>query len=114
LHQPIGLRLADDVEREQDIVGCAGVDEDLCLTKFLAGDPDGAGRHLQLRDRRNLVRLDVRPVADPGARHHRLHAPDVGLQAVQVDRHDGGVELTDMHVRVVLASEGWHAPPGVS
>ena len=40
LHQPVGLRLADDVEGEQDVVGDAGVNEDLDLAELLAGDAD--------------------------------------------------------------------------
>ena len=46
LHQPSVLRCADDVEGEQDVVGDAGIDEDLGLAELLAGQADGAGRDL--------------------------------------------------------------------
>ena len=64
LHQPVGLALADDVEGQKDIVADAGVDEDFRLAELLAGEPDRAGRHLHLADRRDLVGLDVRAVGD--------------------------------------------------
>ena len=63
-HEPIRLRPAEDVVGEEDVVGDAGVHEDLHLAELLARDPDGAGLDLHPPDRGDLVGLDVRPVAD--------------------------------------------------
>ena len=85
LHQPVGLLFADDVEGEQDVVGDAGIGEDLDLAELLAGDADSPGFHLHLPDRGDLVRLDVRPVAEPMRGDRRLRPRDVRFQAVEQD-----------------------------
>ena len=65
---------ADDVEREQHVVRHAGVGEHLDLAELLAGDAHRAGLHLQLAQRRDLVRLDVRTVREAVLREMPLHA----------------------------------------
>ena len=54
---------------------------------------DAAGVALHLRNVRNLVRLDVRPVRDTGGVAGRLDAGDVALDPVEVDHHRGRAEL---------------------
>jgi hypothetical protein len=94
-HQPVGLGAADDVEREQDVVGDAGVGEDFDLAQLLAGDPGRARLHLQLPERGNLVRLDVRSIGDAVLGQMRLHAADVVLHDRQIDGDGGCVEVGD-------------------
>ena len=89
------LAAAENVVGEQHVVGHPGVHEDLDLAELLAGDADGARRHLHLADGGDLVRLDVRAVADAVAGEVRLHAADVVLHDVQVDGDGGRVELAD-------------------
>ena len=99
LHQAIGLRFADDVEGEEDVVGHAGIDEDPRLAELLAGDADRAGRHLHLADLRDLVGLDVRPVADALLGKHGLNARDIRFEPVEENCHCGGVEFAHKHKR---------------
>src|SRR4030095_14769409 len=94
-HDRIVLRLAQDVEREEDVVGDAGVDEDLDFTELLTGNADRARRHLHTPDRGNLVRLDVRPVGDAVPRQVGLHAGDVVAHDVEIDGDDGRVQVRD-------------------
>ena len=93
--QPLGLGRAEDVVRQQHVVGHLGVGEDLHLAQLLAGDADRARRHLHLTDGRDLVRLDMRSVAEPVPGQVRLHAADVVRHHVQVDRHGGRLERGD-------------------
>ena len=72
VHQPAGLGRADDVEGDQQVVGDAGIDEDLGLAELLAGEARRARLDLHLADRRDLVRLDVRAVAPARGRDHAL------------------------------------------
>ncbi len=78
------LLLADQVVADQDVVD-AGFGHHLGLAELLAGDALGAGRDLQLREQRALVRLDMRPVGDAGGVAGRLDARDVALDPVHVD-----------------------------
>ena len=49
-----------------------------------------------LRDRRDLVGLDVRPVAPAVQRRSALHARDVVFQPVEQDRDGGRVEIGEI------------------
>ena len=51
------------------------------LAELLAGDADRAGRHLHLGDLRDLVRLDMRPVADALLGNHALERARYWLRA---------------------------------
>ena len=59
-----------------------------------AGNSDGAGRDLQPRQLRRLVRLDVR--AEPRAElaHDGCHPGDVAPGEIQVEQQGGGLDLT--------------------
>src|SRR5262249_59713139 len=92
-HQPVGLLFTDDVEGQEDVVGDIGFCENVDLAELLAGDPDGTGRDLHLPDRRDLVRLDVRPVALALAGDGRLDVPDVVLQPVEKDGYRRRLEV---------------------
>jgi hypothetical protein len=95
LDQPLGLEPADDVVGQQDVIGHAGVGEHLDLAQLLAGDAKGPRLHLHFPERRDLVRLDVRSVADAVLRQVRLHPLQVRLHDVEVDRHRRGIEFAD-------------------
>jgi len=85
---------AQDVGQE-DVVGDAGVHENLHLAELLTRDSDGARLHLHPPDRGNLVRLDVRPVADSMSREMGLHAADVVSHDLEIDGDDGRVQIRD-------------------
>ena len=93
--EPLGLGIAQHVVGEQDVVGDAGIRHHLDLAELLAGDADRAGIHLQLGQRRDLVRLDVRPVGEAVARERLLRAADVRLDDVEVDHDRGCIEIGD-------------------
>ena len=95
--EPLRLGRADEREGEQDVAE-AGSLHHFRLAELLARDPDRAGAHLHVRDRRQLVRLDVRPEREPVLVAVALHAGDIALDSVQVDRRDRGVELLDAHL----------------
>ena len=63
-NEAIKLRLTDEIVGQQD-VGDARVDHDLGLAKLLAIHALRAELDLQMREFRNLVRLDVRAKAKP-------------------------------------------------
>jgi len=94
-HEPLGLLAPEDVEGQENVVGDPGVGEHLHLAELLAGDADGAGPHLQLAERGNLVRLDVRTVRDAVPVEVLLHPPDVVLHDVQADRDGRRVQVFD-------------------
>jgi hypothetical protein len=91
-HQAIRLRPAEDVVAEEDVGGDTVIGEYLELADLLADDPHGSGLELHLPEGRDLVSLDVGPVADAVAVEQGLHAADVRGQDVEVDGDDGGVE----------------------
>src|SRR5262249_41803452 len=86
---------AQHVVGGQHVVGHIGVREYLDLAELLTGDADRARVDLHAADRRNLVRLDVRPVADAMTSEKRLHTPDVRFHHVEADRDDRRVEIGD-------------------
>ena len=92
-HQPIGLGAADDIEGEQHVVGHTRVGEHFHFTQLLAGDADRARLHLQLAQRRDLVRLDVGAIGDAVLGKVRLHAANVVLHDVEVDGDSRGFEV---------------------
>jgi hypothetical protein len=92
-HEALGLDQTEDVVGEQHVLGEPGIGEDLDLAQLLAGDAKGAGGELQAADGRDLVRLDVRPVADAVAVEVGLHPPDVALHDVEADGDRGRIEL---------------------
>ena len=92
-HEPVGLLSAEDVVGQEDVVGDAGVDEHLDLAELLARDADGARVHLHPPDRGDLVRLDVRPIADAVAREMGLNAADVVPHDVEVDGDGRRIEV---------------------
>jgi hypothetical protein len=92
-HQAVGLLAAEDVVGEEDVVGDSGVDEHLDLADLLTRDADGSRLHLYPSDRRDLVRLDVRPIADGVPREMRLNAADVVAHDVEVDGDNRRVEV---------------------
>ncbi len=94
-HEPVGLLAAEDVVGQEHVVGDAPVDEHLDLAELLAGDADGSGFDLHPSDRRDLVRLDVRPIADGVPREMRLNAADIVAHDVEVDGDDRRVEVGD-------------------
>jgi hypothetical protein len=100
-HEAIRLRLAQDVEGEQDVVGDARVDEHLHLTELLTRDAGRARRDLHLPDFGNFVRLDVGSVPDPVPREMGLHAANVLSHDVEIDGDDGRVEVGERGHRVL-------------
>ena len=60
--------------------------------------PTAPARICMLRERGELVRLDVRPVGEAVLVAVALHARDVPLDRVQVDGRDRRVERDDVHV----------------
>ena len=85
---------ARELRRSQDVVGeedvrKSGFGHDLGLAELLAGDAPGACGDLHLCEQWRLMRLDVRAVGDAGCIADRLHARDVGGDAVHID-HEGG------------------------
>ena len=95
--KPLGLGGADEREREQDVADPGGLHH-LGLAELLAGDPDRAGAELHVRDRGQLVRLDVRPEGETVLVAVALHPRDVALDGVQVDGRNRRVERRDVHV----------------
>ena len=71
---------------------------DLGLTELLARDPDRTGAHLHVRDRGQLVRLDVRAEGEAMLVAVALHPCDVALDGVEVDSRDRRVQRGDVHV----------------
>ena len=107
--EPLGLGVAQHVVGEQDVVGDAGIRHHLDLAELLAGDADRAGVDLQLRQRRDLVRLDVRAVGEAVARERVLRALDVRLDDVEVDDNRGCIEIGDQSGHGVVNSRRWRA-----
>ena len=59
--------------------------------------PTAPARELHVRDRGQLVRLDVRAERERVLVAVALHARDVALDRVEVDRRDRRVERGDVH-----------------
>jgi len=93
--KPLGLGLAQHVVGQQDVVGGAGIGHHLDFAELLAGDADRAGLHLQLRQCRNLVRLDVGAIVEAMAREHVLRPLDVRLDDIEIDDDRGCIKLCD-------------------
>ena len=94
--EPLGLRLADEREREQDVLE-ARVGHDLGLAELLAGDPDRSGLELEPGELGQLVGLDVRPQRDPVLVAVRLHPGDVPLDRVEVGGQHRRLEVGELH-----------------
>ncbi len=95
--EPLGLRRADEREGEQDVADPRGLHH-LGLAELLAGDADGSGAKLHVRDRGQLVRLDMRAEGQRVLVAIALHTADVALDRIQVDRRDGRVQRRDVHL----------------
>ena len=101
--EPLGLRGADQREREQDVLD-AGVGHHLCFAELLAGDPDRTRLELQAGELGQLVRLDVRPQRDPVLVAVGLHPRDVSLDRVEVAGQHRRLELGDPHQPLACAA----------
>ena len=100
--EPLGLRLADEREREQDVLD-ARVGHHLGLAELLAGDPDRSGLELQPRELGQLVGLDVRPQRDPVLVAVGLHPGDVPLDRIEVGDQHRRLEVGDPHQPLACA-----------
>ena len=111
--QPLELRRADQVVRDQDVVD-PGVGHHLRLAELLAGDAARAERHLPARDLDGLVRLDVRTVREPDGVAVRLPAGEVVLEPVDVDDDGRRVDLDhdEAPESRATASISTRIPPG--
>ena len=94
--EPLGLRGADEREREQDVVE-ARIGHHLGFAELLAGDPDRSRLQLQARELGQLVRLDVRPQRDPVLVAVGLHPEDVPLDRIEIAGQHGRLELGELH-----------------
>ena len=92
IHEPPGLRLSDQVEGDEDVVGNTGIGEDLRLAELLAGDAGRAGLDLHGGDGGYLVGLDVRP-QPVGTAGHRHHPSDVLVDPVRMEDQRRGRHL---------------------
>ena len=90
--QPRELRLAEDVERDED-VGAPAVGHHLGLAELLARDPARAELELAPRDLDAPVRLDVRAVREPDPVAVVLPAGEVALEPVEVDDRGRRLDL---------------------
>ena len=90
--KPGGLRRTDDEMSDQDIVD-PGRGHDLGLGDLGHGDADRAGLAEQVRDRRALERLRMRPPAHLPGSEVIGHLPDVEVQVVEVEPERGGVQV---------------------
>ena len=111
--QPLELRLARQVVRDQDVVD-PGVGHHLRLAELLAGDAARAEGHLPARDLDGLVRLDVRAVREPDGVAVRLPPREVAIQPIDVDDEGRRVDLDHEAApeRCATASISTRIPPG--
>ena len=88
---------AEDRIADEDVAD-AGRGHHLGLAELLAGDADRAAGELLVRERGELVRLDVRPERDAERVAVGLHAVDVALDRVEVDDQRGRVDVGEPHL----------------
>ena len=94
--EPLGLRLADERKREQDVLD-ARVGHHLGLAELLAGDPDRSGLELEPGELGQLVGLDMRSQRHPVLVAVGLHPRDVPLDRIEVGDEHGRLEVGKPH-----------------
>ena len=94
--ETLGLPDADERERDQDVVESV-VGHQLRLAELLARDASRARSELEPREDRHLVRLHVRPERQPVLVAVALHARDVPVDRVEVDREERRRQIGDRH-----------------
>ena len=114
--EPLRLRLADEREREQDVLD-PGVGHHLGLAELLARDPDRSGLELEPGELGQLVGLDVRAQRHPVLVAVGLHAGDVPLDCVEVRDQHRSLQVGELHRsrrylsrRRTRLAAGWPAP----
>ena len=73
--------------------------------------PTAPASHLQLGERRDFVRLDVRPVGEPVAGEDVLRAFDVRLDDIEIDHNRGCIEVGDHGRHEFLVSRKMRRDP---
>ena len=86
--------ITDDIEGKQHVAD-PGIGHDFRFAELLHRDPLGAKRHLIFCQRHQLVRLDMRPVAEPELVAAFLPALEIALHHADVDDRHRRFQILD-------------------